>query len=218
MARKTFDDLLLALQSSMINAQEALKARFGGTVQKICEIDKTGAAGSSVLTFAVPVRGRDEEGFKPLNISILSFKGRRPWLSMLSMEFDCEFKRKNRSGSTGTCRMLIKKSKHNRTKKMALHRIQILFKGQERPSGEVSIDGCSFMEIPAFGMGGNGQSSKMEGRRSFLKGVLDRFSLLWEQQEFIMTVEQTERLREILERQAHETGGEEAGTTQQTPC
>jgi hypothetical protein len=75
--------------------------------------------------------------------------------------------------------------------------MQIVFSGTGHPSGEVRIDGKFLMEIPGYG-GMVGRRPSTTAKQSLCAAVLNLLRNLWRPQKFVMTVEQSVRVREIL--------------------
>jgi hypothetical protein len=219
MTKKTFNDLLHALQSSMVTAQEALKSRYEASMRRIYEIDNTGAARASALTFAIPCRNRDEEGFENFSLSVLSFLGQhQPRISMFSLEFKCALKRRPLAGGAWTYYLMIKKDKYWGMGQKMLHRMQIVFNGTDMSTGEVSIDGRFFMNIPSQN-DQDSSPSETGGKKYLLKRLLNRVMDLLQPEGFMMTVEQAKRAMSILEYEDHEPGEQvevEADASQKT--
>jgi hypothetical protein len=214
MDQKTFDDLLNALQSSMITAQEALQTRYEAAIRKIYEMDRTGAARASVLTFAIPGTCGGEEGFKNFSLSVLSFLGQhQPRISMCSLEFKFLLKRKFFAGGTWNYYLIIKKNKYWEFSKKDLHRMVIAFSGTDTLTGQVYIDRRFFMDIPFFR---KSQNNIAEEKPFFLTKLFNRVLRLWQPEGFMMTVEQSEKVKDILEHRDHEGGEQEEDTSHET--
>jgi hypothetical protein len=205
MGMKNFDDFIGGLQTSVVTARDSVKARYEEAVRRIYETDKTGAAKTSVITFAVPGKGGNEDEYEMFPLSILSFhENRSPRISMLSLEFECELKKKKFSGSSWTHFLIIKKKKKRPDQKCS-HRIQIMFNGVENPSGEVRLDGELFMDIPGRIIRYSGPAQDQE-KVSLFRGIINRLRWLRQPQGFIMTEEQARRIAEIMKKTDSATG------------
>jgi hypothetical protein len=200
MDNNSFDDLILAFQSALVVAQDALRKRREEAVRRMYEVDETGAERSPVLAFSIPRNSTDKVEYEMFSLPASSFRAHHsPQLSMLSLEFACELTETKLSGATRTYTLVIRASKKKKWWQKKRRRMQIVFDGSHPPSGEVRIDGELLMEIPPYGSGAGGSRSMVEAKPSLFRALLNRLRDLWQPQKFIMAGEQAKRAREIME-------------------
>ncbi len=205
MGNKSFDDLLQAIQSALFTAQDTMNKRREEAVRRMYEVDETGAARSPVFAFSVPRDGTDKGDNVMFSQPASSFRMyQRPQISMLSLEFECELKEKKISGVSPAYTLAIKASKKGWWRRKNRRRMRIVFDGTDQPSGEVRLDGELLMEIPPRYCGAAGGRSITVTKRSIFQALLDRLQELCRRQKFVMTGEQAERVREILEQSDYE--------------
>lgn len=198
MGNRSFDDLLQAFQAALVAAQESLRIRREESIRRMCEADEPGGSRSSFFTFAIPQKGMDGDTYEMLPLPVSSFRAHhRPRISMLSLEFECDLKEKRLPGASRCYSLVIMAGNQRRWWHKKQRRMQIVFHGTDRPSGEVRIDGKLLVEIPRYGRAGKGRSAPATKRSIFSKLI----HLLWNvgrPQRFTMTMEQSERVREIV--------------------
>lgn len=197
MGNKSFDDLLQAIQSALVAAQDTMNKRRKEAGRRMYEVDETGAARSPVFAFAVP-RGADKDENVMFSLPASSFRVyHRPRISMLSLEFTCELKEKKLPGIAPAYTLAVKASQKGWWQRKNRRRMRIVFDGTDRPSGEVRLDGELLMVIPRY-CGAAGGRSITVTKRSIFEALLDRLRNLWRSQQFDMTGEPARRAREIL--------------------
>lgn len=198
MGNGTFDDLLQAFQSALITAQDSLRIRREEAIRRMCEADEVGGARSSFFTFAIPRKGTDGDTYELLPLPVSSFRAHhRSRISMLSLEFECELKEKKVPGVPRRYSLTIVARNQRRWWHKKRRRMQLVFWGTDRPSGEVRIDGKLLAEIPGYGGAGKGGSTP-EAKRSIFSKLMNLLRSVGRPQRFIMTVEQSRRVREIV--------------------
>lgn len=199
MSDHSFDDLLQALQSALVNAQETLRKKHEEAIRRMYESSETSGSRSPVFAFGIPQNGRD--GYEMLSLPASSLRAHRcQQISMLTLEFECELKESRLVGAAQVYSLSIKARKKRRWWRKKRWRMQILFRGTDHPSGEVMIDGKLLMEIPLHGGAINSRPLIAAKQPLFYK-MLNLLRNMWRQQEFIMTAEQSRRIREILGQQ-----------------
>jgi hypothetical protein len=198
MGNKSFNDLLQAIQSALVSAQDTLKKRREEAIRRMYEVDETGSSRSPVFTFAVPRTGTDNAGYEIFQLPASSFRTyQRPRISTLSLEFECELKEKNLFGASRAYTLVIKTSKRGWWRRKNRQRMRIVFDGTDQSTGEVRINGELLMEIPRYG-GAAGSCPSMVTQKSIFQSLLDQLRSLWQSQQFDITEEQAKRAREIL--------------------
>lgn len=198
MGNKSFDDLLQAIQSALLTAQDAMNKKRQEAVRKLYEVDETGATRSPVFAFSIPRDGADKDENVMFSLPASSFRMyHRPRISMLSLEFACELKEGPLSGGLRVYTLVVKSSKKGWWQRKNRRRMRIIFDGTDQPSGEARLDGELLMEIPRYCGAAGGRSITVTKRSIFL-ALLDRLRNLWPSQKFDMTGEQAKRAREIL--------------------
>jgi hypothetical protein len=198
MGNRSFDDLLQAFQSALVAAQDSLRIRSEEAVRQMCKADGTGGSRSSFFTFAIPRQGADGDTYEVLPLPISSFRAHhRPRISMLSLEFECDLKEKRLPGASRRYSLVIVARNQRRWWHKKRRRMQIVFHGSGRPSGEVRIDGKLLVEIPPYG-GADKGCPIPEAKRSIFLKLTNLLRNVGRPQRFAMTMEQSERIREIV--------------------
>lgn len=198
MGNRSFDDLLQAFQAALAAAQDSLRIRREEAIRRMCEADETGGTGSSFFTFAIPQQGTDGDKYEVLPLPASSFRAHhRSRISMLSLEFECDLKEKRLPGASRRYSLVIVARNQRRWWHKKRRRMQIVFHGTERPSGEVRIDGKLLVEIPRYGGAGKGCSAPA-AKKSIFSKLLDLLRNAGQSQRFTLTVEQSARVREIM--------------------
>ena len=199
MGNRSFDDLLQAFQSALAAAQDSLRIRREEAIRRMSEAGEIGGASrSSFFTFAIPQKGSDGDIYEVLPLPVSSFRAQhRPRISMLSLEFECELKEKRLSGASRRYSLVIVARNQKRWWHKKRRRMQIVFHGTDRPSGEVRIDGKLLVEIPRYGGAGKGCSAP-EAKRSIFTKLINLLRNVGQSQRFTMTTAQSQRVREIV--------------------
>ncbi len=198
MGNESFDDLLQAFQSALVTAQDSLQIRREEAVRRLCEADETGAPRSSFFTFAIPQHGTDGDTYEVFPLPVSSFRAHhRHRISMFSLEFECDLKENMLLGAFRAYSLAIETGNQRRWWHKKRRRMQIIFRGTDRPSGEVRIDGKLFMEIPRDGGAGKGCSAP-ETKKSIFSKLINLLRNVGQSQRFLMTTEQSQRVREIV--------------------
>lgn len=206
MSNNSFNDLLHALQSALIEAQEALKKRCADGIRKTYG-NETNAVQSPVLTFASPQNGAGEDKYDIAAYPFSCFRAhRRPQISMLSLEFACELKKKKLSGPLWTYYLVIKKGGEKGLRQRNMHRMLIVFNGTYGSSCMVIMDDKLFMEIPCCEVPYKDPATA-EGKESLFRKIVNGLQRIWQPQSFIMTEEQAKMVEEILQQRNYETQG-----------
>lgn len=199
MGENSFDDLLLAVQSALVAAQDALKTRQDEMLGWKHEVDDNSASRSPVFTFAVPLTGSDKVEYEMIRLPASSFRMyNQPRISMLSLEFECELKEKKISGSTRAYTLVIKAGKRGWLRRKKRRRMRMVFDATDRSSGEVRLDGELLMEIPRYA-GAGVRRSMSATKRSIFQTLVNLLRNLWRSQKFCITGDQAKRARDILE-------------------
>lgn len=198
MDNRSFDDLVQAFQFALVSAQEALRIRHEEAVRRRERADEAGGARSSFFTFVIPQHGADGDKYEVLPLPVSSFRAhRRSRISQLSLEFECDLKEKGLPGASQRYSLAIVARKQRRWWQKKQRRMQIVFHGTDHPSGEVRIDGKLLVEIPPYS--GAGKSCPMpEVKRSIFAKLIHLLRSAGQSQRFIMTVEQSQKVREIV--------------------
>lgn len=204
MGNESLDDLLQALQSALLAAQASLKNRREEAVRRMCEADKTESA-QSFFALAVPQNGKDEGKYKVVALPASSFRvHHRPQISLLSLAFECELKEKKLPGASQVYSLIITAGNRRRWPHKKRRQMQIVFHGTDRASGEVRLDGRLLVEIPCYSGEGR-RLSLAKTKPTFFSKLLNQLWNLGRRQRYIMTVEQSQRVREILRQADTET-------------
>lgn len=205
MANRSFDDLVQAFQFALVAAQDALRIRHEESVRRRCEADEVAGSCSSFFTFAIPQHGTDGDAYEVLPLPVSSFRAHhRSRIAMLSLEFECELKEKILPGVPRRYSLAIVTRNQGGWWQKKRRRMQIVFHGTDRPSGEIRIDGKLLVEIPRYG--GSGKGCPMpEGKRSIFSKLIHLLQNVGQSQRFIMTVEQSRKVREIVVQDDAET-------------
>lgn len=199
MGNKSFDDLLEAFQSALVAAQNSLQIRREESIRRIREADETDGVRSSYLTFVIPRNGENGETCEMLPVPVSSFRAQqRLRISMLSLEFECEVREKVLTGASRRYSLAIPARNQKRWWRKKRRRMQIVFHGIDNPAGEVRIDGKLLAEIPQYGVAGKGCPAPAAKKSIFLK-LLDLLRNAGQPERFTLSVEQSARVREILE-------------------
>ena len=208
-----FDNLLRALQETLVSAQDGLRKRNEAVLRR-----RDTPQDNAVLTFAIPRTPADEGEREMLSLPAASF--RSPCcrqISMLSLEFQCRLTQSLLSGIGRRYYVQIANGKTSRWWRKAQVRMQILFMGMDHPCGEVLVEGKHFMEIPSFGAESAGPP-EITAKRSKFSLFMDCLLNLWRPQRFILTREQSDCLRKILKQQPKKSvDGETAAPAKTTP-
>jgi len=198
MENASFDDLLQALQSAYVDAQDSLKKKRQEVLERRNEAVESEGGQGSCLTFAIPQSGGAEDRHELLILPILSFRRpRSPQVAMLSLSFECELEKIGFPGASRAIRVVIAPETKRSGWGKKRRRMQIVFHGTEQPWGEVRLDGKMLMSIPA-NAGAEGGSSASGAKPSLLARVYRMFRKLWPQHGFAMTAEQSKRVRQML--------------------
>ncbi|MFA6464495.1 MAG: hypothetical protein WCT30_01985 [Desulfurivibrionaceae bacterium] len=206
MGNRSFDDLLQAFQSALAAAQDSLRIRREEAIRRMSEAGEIGGASrSSFFTFAIPQKGSDGATYEVLPLPVSSFRTcHRPRISMLSLEFECELKEKRLPGASRRYSLVIVARNQRRWWHKSRRRMQIVFHGTDRPSGEVRIDGKLLVEIPRYGGAGEG-CSMPAAKRSIFSKLINFLRNVGQPQRFTMTMAQSQRVREIVGQAGAET-------------
>ena len=166
------------------------------------EANETGGSRSSFFTFAIPQQGADGDTYEVVPLPVSSFRTcHRPRISMLSLEFECELQEKRLSGASHRYSLVIVARNQRRWWQKKRRRMQIVFHGTDRPFGEVRMDGKLLVEIPRYD-GTDKRYSTPEAKRSIFLKLINLLRNAGRPQRFAMTMEQSERVREIIVRKA----------------
>lgn len=197
MENASFDDLLQAVQSAFVGAQDSLRQRREAALRLRSEAEEAEGGQGSALTFAIPRNGGADDLYEPLTLPLSSFRmQRRPQVSMLSLSFACELEEKGFPGASRVFWLVIPPADKKLQWRKNRRRMQIVFYGTEQPCGEVRLDDDLLLQIPAAGAGGD--RSAVKAKPTLLAKVLRMFRKLWHRQGFAMTPEQSKRVRWIL--------------------
>jgi len=198
MGNRSFDDLLQAFQSALVAAQDSLRIRREEAVRRMCKADGTDGSRSSFFTFAIPRQGADGDTYEVVPLPVSSFRAHhRPRISMLSLEFECELKEKRLPGASRRYSLVIVARNQRRWWHKKRRRMQIVFHGTDHPSGEVSIDGKLFVEIPRYDGAGKGCPT-LEAKGSIFSKLINLLRNVGRPQRFTMTMAQSQKVREIV--------------------
>jgi hypothetical protein len=195
MAQLTFNDLLFAFQSSVIDAQKAVTARFEESGALLRKTKKKVVAGP--FHTAAPLRDGESDEVGIFSLSNTFFRGQRPHrISVLSLEFDCFLE--NKGATDETCRYIVKIKNGKAPRGNAVHRMVVVFGGSADFAGIVGLDGQVFMEVPPF------HSRKIphktnKGKKPFFLRIFKRFGTERTEDGFIMNEKQTVQARKIAE-------------------
>lgn len=205
MGNESFDDLLQAFQSALVTAQDSLRMRREEAVRRMCEADEIGGSRSSFFAFAIPQHGTDGDKYEVFPLPVSSFRAHhRHRIAMFSLEFECDLKEERFSGVSRPYSVVIATRNQRRWCRKKQRRMQIIFYGTDQPSGEVRIEGKLLVELPQDGGAGRGGMTP-DVKRSIFSNLINLLRNLWQPQRFIMTVEQSQRVREIVEQADAET-------------
>lgn len=197
MAQQTFDDFLFAIQSSMVDAQDAIATRVEGAGTAVG--DAHGAkTGAELFDAVVPSSDGGGDGVEVFSLSNSFFCGRRRHrISLLSLEFECFLQNKSRSDGAWKYLMTIKKG--NAPPGNEVHRMHIVFGGLDDFAGVVGLNGQIFMEVPVF-RARNFPHKTNEKKEPFFLKIFNGFKAKHREEEgFIMTEKQTALARKITE-------------------
>lgn len=198
MGNESFDDLLQAFQSALVTAQNSLRIRSEEAVRRRCVAEEIDGGRSAFYTFVIPQNGMDGNKYEVLPLPVSSFRAHhRPRISMLSLEFECDLIEKKLPGASRRYSLVIEARNQKRWWSKKRRRMQIVFHGNDHPSGEVRIDGKLLVKIPRHGEAGKG-GSMPEATRSIFSKFICLLRNFGKQQRFPMTMEQSERVREIV--------------------
>lgn len=199
MGNRSFDDLLQAFQSALVAAQDSLRIRREEAIRRMFEAGEiAGSSCSSFFTFAIPQKGTDGDTYAMLPLPVSSFRAQhRPRISMLSLEFECELTEKRLPGASRRYSLVIVARNQRRWWHKNRRRMQIVFHGTDRPSGEVRIDGKLLVEIPRYDGAGKGCSAPA-AKRSIFSKLINLLRDVGQSQRFTMTMAQSQRVREIV--------------------
>lgn len=205
MGNENFDDLLQAFQSALVTAQDSLRIRREEAIRRMYQTDEVGGTRSPFFTFAIPQHGTDGDKYEIFPLPVSSFRAHhRHRIAMFSLEFECDLKEERFSGASRSYSVVIATGNQRRWWRKKQRRMQIVFHGTDHPSGEVRIDGKLLVEIPRDGEAGKGCSTP-EVKRSKFSNLINFLRNLWQPQRFVMTAEQSQRVREIVEQADAET-------------
>lgn len=198
MGNRSFDDLLQAFQFALVTAQESLRVRGEEAGQRRDEEDKAEGARSSFYTFAIPQNGADGEQYEMLPLPVSSFRAYpRPRIAMLSLEFECDLQEKKIPGAARRYSLVIAVRRQRRWWHRKRRRMQIVFHGTDRAPGEVRINGKLLAHIPRYDGADKGCSAP-PAKGSILAKLTDLLRYTRRSQRFLMTVEQSQKVREIV--------------------
>ncbi len=190
MEMASFDDLLLAFRSALLDAQEALRQRSEAKGQDEGQ--------ASALTFAVPRAGTGNARDELLTLPLSSFRQQpRPRVTMLSYSFACALEEERFPGMARVFRVVIGPSDRLLSRKKTPRRMQVIFHGTDSPCGEVLLDGDVLMRLPGHVEAGGGRDV-IKAKPPLLARVAKLFRNLWPRPGYAMTVEQSMRVRRIL--------------------
>lgn len=197
MKDRSFDELLQAIQSAIITAQDALKKRHEEKIRQIYKIDKTVSAGTPIFSFNIPQQGAEDK-YETLRLPASSFrKYRNAQISSLSLEFECELSEKRFPDASKLYALTIKDNK-KRWQRKKFQQMQIIFNGVDEPSGEVRIEGKVLMEIPLYNDKTSNIQEPVGKKQSAFAIGWEILTSMWQPRRFILTAEQTQRARQIL--------------------
>jgi len=201
MENASFDDLLQAVRTAYVEAQDSLRKRREEAARlRSEELEAAGRQGPS-LTFAIPRNGGAEDAYDALTLPLSSFwRQRRPQVAMLSLSFECELEEEGFRSASRVFWVVIAPDDKTRLWRKKRKRMQIVFHGTEQPCGEVRLDGHMLLPIPARAVEGQRRSTLKAQPWLFAK-VFGMFRKLWPRHGFVMTVEQSQRVRQMLARQ-----------------
>lgn len=198
MGNQSFDDLLQAFQSALVAAQDSLRIRSEEAIRRRFEADGSGGARSSFFTFAIPQPGTDGDKYELVPLPASSFRTpHRPRIALLSLEFEFYLKETRLPDASRRYSLVIVARNQRRWWHEKRRRMQIVLHGTDRPSGEVRMDGELLAEIPGDGGAGKGCATP-EAKRSIFSELIHQLRNLWRPQRFVMTAEQSQRVREIV--------------------
>lgn len=200
MGKASFDDLLLAFRSALLDAQQALGRQCE-------EAQRLGAEGSEggqapALCFAVPKIGSEDGQYEMLTLPVSSFRHQcRTQITMLSLSFECGLNEEWFPGVARVFRVVVVPCDAMLPKKTKRRKMQVIFHGADSPCGEVRLEGDVLMRLPEPA-GTDEASDAPKAKPSLLARVATLFRKLWPQRGYAMTVEQSMQVRQIL---AHST-------------
>jgi hypothetical protein len=196
MGMASFDDLLSAFRSALLDAQEALRQRSEAKGQNEGQ--------APALTFAVPRAGVGDGQEELLTLPLSSFRQQpRPRVTMLSCSFSCELEEERFPGMARVFRVVIGPPDRLLSRKKTPRRMQVIFHGADSPFGEVLLDGDVLMRLPGHVEAGGGRDV-IKAKPPLLARVAKLFRNLWPRPGYAMTVEQSMRVRRILAHSARQ--------------
>jgi hypothetical protein len=200
MGKASFDDLLLAFRSALLDAQEAL----GRKSEEAQRLEAEGFEGGQApaLRFAIPKIGSEDGQYEVLTLPVSSFRRQcRPQVTMLSLSFECELNEEWFPCVARVFRVVVGPGGAMLPKKAKRRKMQVIFHGSDSPCGEVRLEGDVLMRLPEAAGAGEGRPAP-KAKQSLLARAATLFRKLWPQHGYAMTVEQSMRVRQIL---AHST-------------
>lgn len=201
MENASFDDLLQAVRSAYVEAQDSLRKRREAAVRLRSEEQEAAGRQAPSLTFAIPQNGDAEDAYDALTLPLSSFlRQRRPQVAMLSLSFECELEEEGFRSASRVFWVVIAPEDNTRLWRKKRKRMQIVFHGTEQPCGEVRLNGHMLLPIPARAVEGEGRSTP-KAKPSLLAKVFRMFRKLWPRQGYVMTVEQSRLVRQVLAQQ-----------------
>ncbi len=192
-----FDDLIRAFQWAFVSSRDTLEKRHEETLRRICEGNENVDSRSPYLIFSLPRTGVDTDEYETVTLPMSSFRERRrPQISMLSLEFECELKEKRPSDASRSKKMVMNIRKRTGASRKNWRRVLIVFQSADRYSGEVRVDGELLMEVPPY------ERPPVRGapatvKRSFFQVLQDLWRRIWRTQEFVLSDREAGRIREI---------------------
>jgi hypothetical protein len=187
-----FDELLQCLQASLVSAQEAL-SRHAEELKRATPPDDLnciiprggGGAGEELLTL------NGSSMLRPIGRTVVS----------LALSFDCELRRNLLLDLAETCSLVILRAETSQdpgARPAQRRNMRITFTGQERPVGEVLLDGQLLAAVASRAAGDQGKPEEaQEARRSLRLRLLDRLLDVAGSPGFVLSREQAARAREI---------------------
>lgn len=202
----TFDDLLLALQSSLAAAQSTLRRRHEEALRNLNGAAEADDSLAPVFTFSIPRMGGDANAYDLFTMPVSSFRARsRPSISQLTLSFGCELQEHVLFGSKqGGCSLVIVDEPGGAWGRRKPQRMQIVFYGTEDPVGKVMINGEPFVDIPRLGPASVRPVSPAP-KWSVLSWLLHLLRGLWPSRGYAMNAEQSRRIRDIMMRSRAES-------------
>ncbi|MDP2848888.1 MAG: hypothetical protein Q8O35_11950 [Humidesulfovibrio sp.] len=203
--RATFDDLLQALQSSLVAAQSTLRRRHEEALRNLKGASGVDDSLAPVFTFSIPQMGGDANKYDQFTLPVSSFhQPCRPNISRLTLSFGCELQEHSLFGSKQGCSLVIVDKPDGAWGRMQPQRMQIVFYGTEDPVGQVMVNGELFVDIPSLKTA-LVRPASIEQKWLVFSWLLRLLRCLWPSRGFTMTPEQSRRIKEIMKQDRAES-------------